>query len=110
MDASSSPKVPRVNNALVKGYVGKTVRVIGKFKEAQDNHVTLEASDHQDIKINTGNPGGYNGVYVEVIGTVQEDMSVTEMKVINFAQDDFDLDLYNKAITLANDKMSALFM
>ena len=36
--------------------------------------------------------------YVEVIGSVNQDQSLREMKVVSFG-DSFDLDLYNQTVT-----------
>jgi replication factor A3 len=101
---------PRVNSRLVGNFKGQSVRLVGKRVATNTTSVTLEASDHQQVIVQTANPAQYQmHAYAEVTGKVNDDGSLTELNMCNFG-DDFDLDSYDKVVELSHGKFSSLFM
>ncbi|KAF9200660.1 hypothetical protein BGZ49_009095 [Haplosporangium sp. Z 27] len=111
----SLPLTPRVNSAMLSGKVGETVRFVGKIIEQNGSRALMTASDkgqaeiHMDpVKqlyrvtnwwqkyINFG-ASQYGTEYIEVIGTVNSDYSISEMISTNFGNN-FDMDIYNELI------------
>ncbi|CAO3704054.1 unnamed protein product [Rhizopus stolonifer] len=71
---------PRVNSSLREKYVGKTVRLIGKTISFNANTAVLEATDNGHVLININGESQWGTKYVEVIGQVENDFSIKNLK------------------------------
>lgn len=80
---------PRVNRSMLRSYIGKTVRFVGRLKsfdphqavayvEAFDGAVTVETNPM------TQYPTGVHEPVVEVVGTVVNENTLKELMVIYF--------------------------
>ncbi|KAG0288588.1 hypothetical protein BGZ96_007685 [Linnemannia gamsii] len=74
----SLPTTKRVNSAMLQNCVGETVRLVGEFKS---NSL-------------------YGTKFVEVIGSVNPDRSITEWTSSNFG-DDFNMETYDAMVVKA---------
>ncbi len=82
-------------------YTSKLVRLVGRVKTAPaGGRMVLTAADGQDVSVRTGKAHAAGSV-VEVIGNVAADASVDETVSTTF-NEDFDLELYNRMLKLAN--------
>eukprot|EP00283_Hemiselmis_rufescens_P004418 CAMPEP_0173436732 /NCGR_PEP_ID=MMETSP1357-20121228/17030_1 /TAXON_ID=77926 /ORGANISM="Hemiselmis rufescens, Strain PCC563" /LENGTH=113 /DNA_ID=CAMNT_0014401855 /DNA_START=56 /DNA_END=397 /DNA_ORIENTATION=+ len=112
MVAAISQPAPRINSTLLQQRVGLQVTVVGKVKPGvgQGEYVHLEGSDGGDIIVNRSQSvqGDYGSDFVEVVGTVNADRTVTEAKFSNFGND-FDLKQYNDLVLLSNGALKHLF-
>jgi len=106
--ASSSTSIPRVNHAMLKSLVGQTVRVVGRVIETNDGIVVLQAADNGNVTIQSNYGGAYTTQFAEVVGRVNDDLSLQEMQSVNFGND-FDMSIYAKMLELTNGKYRDLF-
>merc|ERR1711974_136370 len=95
--ADAFDPTPRVNQQLLGQYVGRSVRLVGKVLNMDHQNMVLESSDHAQVKVNF--PAQITGVegstFVEVIGKVNQDLSVRGTVALPFG-DNFDLDNHNE--------------
>ncbi|KAK9703696.1 hypothetical protein K7432_010587 [Basidiobolus ranarum] len=90
---------PRINSSMLSQYINTTVRIVGKVMQLQEPNALIESSDHGQISVSL-NPGTtFTSQYVEIIGIVQQDLSVQELTSTSFGED-FDLDNYNSLVEL----------
>lgn len=78
---------PRVNKELIPNFVGRNVRLIGKVNQAPNGgKAILQASDNGLVTVNTqpGSEGTWTDQYMEVIGKVNPDHSMSELFSTNF--------------------------
>jgi hypothetical protein len=69
----------------------------------------MESSDAKQVTINTTNPAAYDqNAIVEVIGLVENNTTLNEIAVVPF-DSKFDLANYDKIVSMANGKHSAIF-
>jgi replication factor A3 len=104
---------PRVNGASLMSYFNRTVRLVGKVISTEAEIVLVETSDGRRAQIvanaNVENRAKYEiGNIVEVIGTVTPDGRVNEYNVFSLGRT-FDLEAYDKMVTLAYGKFPHLF-
>jgi len=99
------PKQTVFVDAVSRGvqHVGCVVTVVGRVKgNANDTMVHLEGSCGGDICIDRSNAEGtFDTQVVEVVGMVNTDRTVAEMRSTNFGND-MDLKMYNEMVLLAN--------
>ncbi|KAG0206116.1 hypothetical protein BGX28_002369 [Mortierella sp. GBA30] len=95
--SSILPITPRVNSAMLSQYVGQPVRFVGKIIEQNGTRAVMAASDKGQVHVHMTELSQYGTQYVEVIGTVNGDFSISEMASTNFGND-FDLDTYNETV------------
>jgi hypothetical protein len=95
---------------LAHQHVGGTVTVVGRVKGSpQGQEVHLEGPCGGDICIDRSSvQRDYMSDVVEVVGTVNADRTVTEMRSTDF-NSDMDLKLYNEMVLLANGGASSIF-
>ena len=71
---------PRVNSGLIKNFVNANVRIVGKVVASPANgFATISASDGGNVRINTLAESEWTDSFVEVIGKVNADGSMTEL-------------------------------
>ncbi|KAF9109515.1 hypothetical protein BGX27_007544 [Mortierella sp. AM989] len=80
----SLPITPRVNSAMLSGQVGQTVRFVGKIIEQNGSRAIMTASDKGQVEIHMDGSSQYGTEFIEVIGTVNGDNSISEMTSTNF--------------------------
>ncbi|KAI9316598.1 replication factor A protein 3 [Dichotomocladium elegans] len=74
---------PRINSKLREKYAGRTVRIIGKVTSYSGETAVLETTDHGQILIKLNGEGRWGSDYVEVIGKLESDYSVSEFSTSN---------------------------
>jgi replication factor A3 len=77
---------PRVNKTLLVNHIGRTVRLVGKII-SHDNHsriAILETSDNGQVHVQMNPMSSYNSLFVEVIGKVNDDLSLKELTFTDF--------------------------
>ncbi|CDS07862.1 hypothetical protein LRAMOSA01811 [Lichtheimia ramosa] len=88
---------PRINSKLREKYVGTTVRISGKVVSFAGDTAVIEATDHGQVLVKLNGESQWGTEYVEVIGKIERDFSLTEFTSTNLGND-FDLDLANKVV------------
>ncbi|KAG2218150.1 hypothetical protein INT45_007853 [Circinella minor] len=88
---------PRINSELREQYVERTVRLTGKIVTYSGQTAVIEAPDHGHVMVKVNGENNWSGTYVEVIGRIEKDFSITEFKSCSLG-DDIDLDLANKVV------------
>eukprot|EP01102_Stenamoeba_stenopodia_P003505 TRINITY_DN13576_c0_g1_i1.p2 TRINITY_DN13576_c0_g1~~TRINITY_DN13576_c0_g1_i1.p2 ORF type:complete len:104 (-),score=16.34 TRINITY_DN13576_c0_g1_i1:11-322(-) len=88
----------RVNYSLLPQHIGTLVTIVGKVINRVPNGVILETSDQAQVTIHTNMANNYD-VFVEVVGTVNPDLSIREQSFTNFGAN-FDLANYDEVIKL----------
>ncbi|KAL4101744.1 hypothetical protein PRIC1_005819 [Phytophthora ramorum] len=89
-------------------YVGHTVALVGAVESHTPTAVKLRTSDGGIVNV-TPQPGtDYGSKVVEVIGRVTDSESIQEFKTTLFG-DNFDLDVYDQFVQLAQSKYKHLF-
>ncbi|KAI9265229.1 replication factor A protein 3 [Phascolomyces articulosus] len=88
---------PRINSALRENYVEQTVRIVGKIQSFNGETAVIVASDQGHCMVKVNGENSWSGSYVEVIGRINKDYSITEFKSTSLG-DDFDLELANKVV------------
>ncbi|KAF9274217.1 replication factor A protein 3 [Linnemannia elongata] len=96
----SLPTTKRVNSAMLQNCIGETVRFVGEFKSRQHPVATFLASDKGSVTVVMNDTSQYGTKFVEVIGTVNPDRSITEMISTNFG-DDFNMETYDAMVRKA---------
>jgi len=102
MQAPVAVVTPRVNKASLGNFIGHTVRLVGKVSSISkpERVAMLETSDKQQVKVRMLS-NEYPAAYIEIVGTVNGDLSITETYAYVFG-DNFDFDNYDKLITLTD--------
>ncbi|KAF9150158.1 hypothetical protein BG015_008035 [Linnemannia schmuckeri] len=96
----SLPTTKRVNSAMLQNCIGETVRFVGELKSRQHPVAVFLASDKGSVTVVMNETSQYGTKFVEVIGTVNPDRSITEMISTNFG-DDFNMETYDAMIRKA---------
>ncbi|KAG0222519.1 replication factor A protein 3 [Mortierella sp. GBAus27b] len=91
------PTTPRVNSAMLSKFVGQDVRFVGKIHKQDATRGQLIASDKGNIEVHRSPDSRWGTHFVEIIGMVNEDETISERASINFGND-FDLDTYNELV------------
>ncbi len=87
MEFDGPVSTPRINSGLLNSYVNMHVRIVGRVAGQQQLDVTLEASDGGSVlvKRNPATASVYSShAFVEVLGTVQTDLSISEIAATGF--------------------------
>ncbi|KAJ3281483.1 hypothetical protein HK104_011447 [Borealophlyctis nickersoniae] len=93
----------RVNSSHLSEYRGKTVRLVGKVLQIHGTQAIVEACDEGQVTVHLSPAGVLSpGATVEVIGKVDDDLSVVEMTSVSFS-DVYDRAAYNKMVLLAKE-------
>ncbi|KAJ5077265.1 replication protein a3 [Anaeramoeba ignava] len=91
----------RVNHSMLKDQVGKSVRFVGKVTHLQGNEAKLLSPDSVEVSIiREPNSLKYSSDFVEVVGTVNSNLSIKESQFVNFGNN-FDLQTYNEMLQLS---------
>eukprot|EP00743_Colponemidia_sp_Colp-15_P008774 GILK01009570.1.p1 GENE.GILK01009570.1~~GILK01009570.1.p1 ORF type:complete len:116 (-),score=8.04 GILK01009570.1:105-419(-) len=98
----------RVNRNSLREYVGKNVRFVGKVVRCSYPVAILDAPDGGQVQVQMSDGASYGSTFVEVIGEVNQDLSIREFTFNNFG-DDFDLANYNEMVALASNQFRELF-
>jgi len=101
---------PRVNSALLGGYIGRTVRLACKvIRVTQTGSTMVEACDGGQVEIKHSTSNDMTSTYVEVIGTVEDENHIKYLACVNFGSD-LDFKLVNDCVELMHDpKHSEIF-
>ncbi|KAF9915978.1 hypothetical protein BX616_004930, partial [Lobosporangium transversale] len=83
----SLPATPRVNSAMLSAHIGKTVRFVGKIMEQNGTRAFMSAPDKGQVEIHMNETSQYGTQFIEVIGVVNSDHSITEMASTNMGND-----------------------
>jgi len=83
---------PRVNYQVLPNFRGRTVRLVGKVLEQTEDpttrqkNMTLSTSDNHVVTVHRDpGQGKIDAEIVEVIGNVEQDLTVTEVLCISFS-------------------------
>uniref|UniRef100_A0A7S2UTE4 Replication factor A protein 3 n=1 Tax=Fibrocapsa japonica TaxID=94617 RepID=A0A7S2UTE4_9STRA len=101
---------PRINGSLRQNFVGRPVCLVGKVLDVQENSgsAVIQSSDGSSVQVVMAPGSSYLTSFVEIVGEVLPDLSIKEFKSIDYGEN-FDLDLYNQVLQLANGKYQKLF-
>jgi len=100
---------PRVNFANLPMYKSRTIRLVGRVLEQEDDSenekkvMVLESSDGQRINVlrDRGTPR-VESDFVEIIGSVDDSLCVIEVLCVHFGKAvPFDLKLYDEFVKLS---------
>jgi len=94
---------PRVNNQMLPKYAGSSqlVRLVGKVLQAGQATIDIETSDkgHVRVLLLPGSLGYSVGKIVEIVGKVNQDLSVQEAgDQPTFYSPNFDLGMYDQLL------------
>lgn len=104
------PAAPRVNSAVLSKHVGKVVTLVGRVVSQDAETVRVQAADGKEVIVKKSSPDAMAPTsFVEYVGTVNPDMSVSEVRSTPFG-DSFDLDTYNELVQLADGPHASLFV
>lgn len=102
----------RVNGSMLNENIGKLVCVVGKITQVSPtgNALKILTSDQQTIQVSLKDQyEDTPGHCIQIIGIVQQNLSVIAEKYTSFASEEFDLALYDKTIKLLP-RYSELFL
>ncbi|KAG4100594.1 replication factor A protein 3 [Neocallimastix lanati (nom. inval.)] len=94
-------KIPRINSSMFREYINKYARVVGQVLSNQGDSVIIKTSDQGNIKVSVthyGNGIAYSSRFVEVIGQITGEDSITETANAIGLGDNFDLESYEKLV------------
>ena len=75
--------------------------IVGRVLTSNEQFTLLEASDHQQVRIlSRGGLSLPSQSFVEIIGVVNKDQSLTEMNRISYS-DNFNLELHEEVIRMS---------
>ena len=75
----------RVSGAELSGKVGATIRIVGKVVSSNGQQAQIQSSDNQTVSITTtGNTAFYTDDIVEVVGQVNNNLTIEEFQSISF--------------------------
>ncbi|KAL7416412.1 replication factor A protein 3-domain-containing protein [Mrakia frigida] len=77
----------RVNSAMLGDFRGKTVRLTAKVVKLNGDTAIVEASDKGQVDLHLNRDAHLSETYVEVIGKVQEDLSIKVLWSIDMGSD-----------------------
>lgn len=75
----------RTNGDLLKTQVGSTVRVIGRVIDTNNGFYTIETSNGSSARVTGEQQESQIGQFIEVIGKVQNDLSVEQMSALRIS-------------------------
>ncbi|KAL6607291.1 replication factor A protein 3 [Neocallimastix californiae] len=91
--------IPRINSSMFREYINKNVRVVGQVLSNQGDSVILKTSDQGNVKVSINHYGNaYNSRFVEVIGQITGEDSITETAEAIGLGDNFDMESFEKLI------------
>ena len=84
-DVDTGP-TPRVNKKLLSLHKGQTVRLVGEVKAIQGARMVVIASDKGEVNVHANHSSSdlQAGQIVEIVVTVNNDLSVTEQSSTSF--------------------------
>ncbi|KAF9163515.1 hypothetical protein DFQ27_003030 [Actinomortierella ambigua] len=94
------PTTPRVNSAMLANYKDKNVRFVGKIINHNGERAVMQAADKGQVHIHMNAESAYGTQFIEVIGKVNEDLSISEIASYNMGNE-FDMETYNAMIVKA---------
>lgn len=102
---------PRVNASMLPSFMGMQVTLVGRWSRDAQGQNVITASDGGIVNIQLPPGEDLDGrTFVQVVGKV---ISTNHIDVFHVLQcpgtDDFDLDLYNKAIVVCQQKFPHIF-
>ncbi|CAD6569607.1 MAG: hypothetical protein TREMPRED_005329 [Tremellales sp. Tagirdzhanova-0007] len=74
---------PRINSRLLSQYKGHTVRLTAKVLKIVGETATVQASDGGEIGIHLSREIHIEDTFVEIIGSVKDDLTVKALTNIN---------------------------
>jgi len=103
MTSSQLVSTPRVNKALLPNYLGRTVRLVGKVDgiDSASGICVLNTSDRASVNVVVNPMSHYDSQFVEVLGKVNNDLSISDMSVTNLGTN-FDLDIYEQFLQITH--------
>ncbi|KAJ2786084.1 hypothetical protein H4R18_000116 [Coemansia javaensis] len=84
---------PRINAGMIQQFTNTTVRLTGRVVQPQGSGFTLETSDGGHVLINPSVECTHSARFVEILGKVQPDRSVTGFTAVDLS-DNFDLRVF----------------
>ncbi|KAK2962411.1 putative replication factor A3 [Blattamonas nauphoetae] len=105
---------PRINGNLMPHYITKVVRVVGQvekiFNQGNEPRYTLTTSDGVSVTvIQDEGSATPQTPYVEVVGTVINNVTIQEILLVDFGKD-FDMKAYDQCVKLINGPFQSLFV
>ena len=92
----------RISGAEYSSKVGATVRVVGKVASADYNSAQITTPDNTSIKIQASGAMTFTpGDVVEVVGSVQANLTLEEFQSVSFGQE-FGMTLFSVFLWLWN--------
>ncbi|KAL6052518.1 hypothetical protein QOT17_018507 [Balamuthia mandrillaris] len=106
MDSGGTPDIdvsatPRVNKTFLNRYVGSAVRLVGVVKNKSPGKLIMGTSDGGEVMVHLKSDATHTSTTVEVLGTVNKDLTLTEISSTSFGED-FDLNNYNQLVNFAH--------
>ena len=95
--------IPMINGSLIRNNIGKKVSFVGKFIKANNNIAIFESSDKKNvnIKINSNDEYAYETTWIQIIGSVNNDLSISQQNVI-LLSNEFNIDNYDQMVYLSS--------
>ncbi|ORX81557.1 replication factor A protein 3 [Anaeromyces robustus] len=91
--------IPRINSSMFRDFKERNVRVVGQVLSNQGDSVIIKTSDQGNVRVSVNHYGNsYNSRFVEVIGQITGDDSITETAPALSLGDNFDLESFDKLI------------
>ncbi|KAG0043227.1 60S acidic ribosomal protein P1-alpha 3 [Gryganskiella cystojenkinii] len=97
---ASFPTTARVNSAMLQKHVTESVRLVGRVESQNGTYAVIQASDKGQVQVHMSPESQYGTRFMEIIGVVNADLSISELASTNFG-DDFNLDTYDAMIVKA---------
>jgi replication factor A3 len=93
---------PRVNGELLPKFVNRTVNLVGRILSCDQGRVELQTSDQRRITVILAIPSPFPvDSIVEVIGTVNNDLSIREEGMIQYTET-FHFQNYDAVVNLTH--------
>ncbi|KAJ9120778.1 hypothetical protein QFC22_002711 [Naganishia vaughanmartiniae] len=92
---------PRINHSKLGKYSGETVRLTAEIKRMDGDTAVVIASDGGEILIHLHREANLATKYCEIIGRVNEDLTVKVLWCMNLG-DNLDLSIVDKVVELAH--------
>ena len=102
---------PRVNGAQMAQYLGRTVTLIGEVvNQNQERHeLLIRAPDGTEVIAQLPMGEFAEGRFIQIVGKVGPGNTIEAMRLITVSSN-FDMPMYDKALSMMNDACSDLFL
>ena len=102
---------PRINGAMMAQYLGRTVTLIGEVaNQNQERHELLvRAPDGTEVVVQLPMGEFADGRFIQIVGKVGPENTIEAMRLITVSSN-FDMPMYDKALSMMNGACSDLFL